>query len=511
MVKSHQKIPTDWSEREILRDKGQFWTPNWVAEAMVAYVSKETDFVFDPATGRGAFFEALLKLDKNEISYFGTDIDPEVLADEIYNNKSCEVELRDFIKNPPKRKFKSIVANPPYIRHHRIDEETKAFLKNLSSTITGVSIDGRAGYHIYFLIQALNMLEKNGRLAFIMPADTCEGTFAKKLWKWISEKFCLEAVITFDEKATPFPNVDTNAIIFLIKNSEPTDKLYWVKSKQSYSPDLLNFISLDFKNKDFESLDIIFRNLDEAISTGLTRPEQNHNGFKYHLYDFAKVMRGIATGSNEFFFLTSQQLNDFEIPTKFVKRAIGRTRDSINNVLTNQDIIKLEEKGRPTYLLSIDKADLLTSSIKKYLKIGEEMGLPDRALIKQRKPWYKMEKRVIPPLLFAYLGRRNTRFILNEANVLPLTGFLCVYPIHNDRTYIENLWEALNHPDTLNNLHLVGKSYGSGALKVEPSNLNRLAIPEHIVEKFNLNRVYKTKEGQLDLFRDKKETISISA
>jgi len=30
-------------------------------------------------------------------------------------------------------------------------------------------------------LQALNLLTKNGRLAFIMPADTCEGVFSKKL------------------------------------------------------------------------------------------------------------------------------------------------------------------------------------------------------------------------------------------------------------------------------------------------------------------------------------------
>jgi len=36
--KSHQKLPSNWDEREVLRDKGQFWTPSWVAEAMVSYV-----------------------------------------------------------------------------------------------------------------------------------------------------------------------------------------------------------------------------------------------------------------------------------------------------------------------------------------------------------------------------------------------------------------------------------------------------------------------------------------
>src|SRR5690606_20761610 len=82
------------------------------------------------------------------------------------------------------------------------------------------------------------------------------------------------------------------------------------------------------------------------------------------------------------------------------------------------------------------------------------------------------------------------------------TGFLCVYPIYDDKEYIENLWQALNHPDTLANLKLVGKSYGSGAIKVEPGNLGRLPIPEHIVQQFNIKRPYKTPDGQFDIFRE---------
>ncbi len=504
-VISHQKLPTEWGAREILRDKGQFWTPSWVAEAMVEYVSKDTDLVFDPATGRGAFYEALLKLNKPDVSFYGTDIDNEVLSDKIYNQENCYIEERDFIKNPPSRKFKAIVANPPYIRHHRIDEETKNLLKQLSLSITGDTIDGRAGYHIYFFIQALNHLEKDGKLAFIMPADTCEGKFSKNLWKWISEKFCIESVITFDEGATPFPNVDTNAIVFLIKNSKPSKTLYWVKANQAYSTDLFNFISSDFKQQKFETLDVIIRQLKEGIATGFSRPEQNHNGFKFHLNDFANVMRGIATGSNEFFFLTAQQVKELDIPREFLKRAVGRTKDATESILTAQDVEQLEKENRPTYLLSINGHDKLPEAIIAYLKVGEEMGLPNRSLIQQRKPWYKMERREVPPLLFAYLGRRNTRFIKNEAGVLPLTGFLCVYPIYNDKEFIDKLWQSLNHPDTLENLKLVGKSYGSGAIKVEPGNLNKLPIPDHIVKQFELKRPYKTPEGQFELFREPKQ------
>ncbi|MEW6616106.1 MAG: N-6 DNA methylase [Thermodesulfobacteriota bacterium] len=499
-LKTHQKIPVAWDEREKLRDKGQFWTPHWVAEAMVSYVAESTELIFDPATGRGAFFDALKRLHSPNISYFGTDIDPEILSDNIYIDSNCHVELRDFIKNPPKRKFKAIVANPPYIRHHRIDDETKTFLKKLCASITGFVIDGRAGYHIYFLLQALNHLEADGKLSFIMPADTCEGIFANKLWRWISDKYCIECVVTFDEGATPFPNVDTNAIIFLIKNAKPNKKLFWVKAKQAYSDDLLQFISSGFKKQELETIEITNRHLEEALETGFSRPEQKYNSFKFHLNDFAKVMRGIATGANEFFLFTSQQVKIREIPNDFLKTAIGRTRDIKGNIITITDINILKEKDRPIYLLSITGHKILPKAVLDYLKVGENLELPNRPLIKQRKPWYKMEKRKVPPLLFAYLGRRNTRFIKNEAGILPLTGFLCVYPNFDDKEYIDNLWQALNHPDTLNNLKLVGKSYGSGAIKVEPRNLDRLPIPDHIVEKYKLIRPIETFKKQIELF-----------
>lgn len=78
-----QKIPTNWHEREKLRNKGQFWTPDRIAEAMVSYIVKDADLIFDPAAGRGSFLNALLNLNKPSVSYFGIDIDKDVLKEDI--------------------------------------------------------------------------------------------------------------------------------------------------------------------------------------------------------------------------------------------------------------------------------------------------------------------------------------------------------------------------------------------------------------------------------------------
>ena len=490
---TYQKLPTNWDQREKLRDKGQFWTPDWIADAMVAYVARGVDVVFDPGVGKGAFYTALKKVAPKK-KFFGIDIDPEIIAEArqegIFGN-DADLEIRDFILNPPKKLFKAIVANPPYIRHHRLSMELKNHFRLMSLRALGDTLDGRAGLHIYFLVQALNLLDKGGRLAFIMPADTCEGVFAKKLWNWISKKFCIDGVITFEHKATPFPGVDTNAVIFLIENEKPKEKLKWVKCLAPQSKGLFEFLKNDLVNGNYKDIDIYDRDLTEAVSIGLSRMPRKGHDFEFTLTDFARVMRGIATGANEFFFLTKERVKELKIPDKFFISAVGRTRDAEGSYITTETIAKLEEKGRPTLLFSPNGTtwEKMPESVKNYILEGEKMGFSKRALISTRQPWYRMEVREVPLFLFAYLGRRNARFIKNEVGIVPLTGFLCIYPRSSDKEYIEKLWAVLQHPDTISNLQLVGKSYGSGAIKVEPRSLERLPLNSQLIREFGLNPI----------------------
>lgn len=478
------------SKREELRARGQFWTPDWVANAMVAYVDKQTDTIFDPGVGRGVFYQAL-KRQETKTKFYGTDIDRSVINEAVDKGllEKKDIEIRDFILNPPHRKFKAIVANPPYIRHHRLSVEQKSEFKKISLSTIGSYLDGRAGLHIYFLIQALKLLDKGGRLAFIMPADTCEGVFSEKLWGWVTKEFCLEGVITFDHKATPFPGVDTNAVIFLIKNNKPMKKINWIRVLAE-SSSLFEYIKAGRQSKNAD-LNVYERYLSEALATGLSRPPRKKNAADYILADFASVMRGIATGANDFFFLTAQQVNELGMPDTFFIPAVGRTRDAEGGLLNNDVLADLEKKGRPTRLF-YPNGHLwhdMPLAVKKYIAEGEKRGLPKKALISTRHPWYKMETRKNPSFFFAYLGRRNARFIKNEAEAVPLTGFLCIYPYSEDKEYIDKLWEVLQHPGTIQNLQWVGKSYGGGAIKVEPRSLEKLPISAKLVRRVGLKPI----------------------
>lgn len=487
-------LPATGPLREALREKGQFWTPDWVADAMVAYaLGAESKELFDPAVGAGAFFAAARRRSRN-LNLHGSELHATALAEAhqsgLNQDDLTDVVLGDFLDHQFARRFPAIVANPPYIRHHRLPLELKARLRRYAIQRLGFALDGRAGLHIYFLLRALEVLESGGRLAFIVPADICEGIFARPLWNWIIAHYRLEVVVTFAAEATPFPNVDTNPLIICLSRNSPRSRFIWARVLKTAPKGFAAWFAEGFPESAPDGVATMQREVSEAVSTGLSRPPFTTQSDGCRLGDLARVMRGIATGDNEFFLFTSERRKELELEKRWFVRVVGRTRDCPEGILGNEVLENLDAKKRPTWLLNLGStpAESLPASLRSYLKHGERLGLPKRPLISTRKPWFKMEQREVPPILFAYLGRRNTRFILNEAGILPLTGFLCVYPHSENARDAELLWQALNHPATLENLRFVGKSYGEEAIKVEPRGLEDLVIPNLVLGEFGLEK-----------------------
>ena len=462
--------------------------------------------LLDPALGQGVFFRAAKRYAQShdfDLTLFGRDIDPEVIGQARMSGLDAgdlrNVEMRDFVLDPPSELFPAIIANPPYIRHHRLSPAQKEHLREFARKATGRHIDGRAGLHVYFLIRALQTLAPEGRLAYIVSADICEGVFAHALWKWICSQYRLDAVIAFASEATPFPDVDTNALVLLIRNARPATDFDWVKCLDRDSGELTALVS-GRHQKNYTGIQVHRRLLSEALATGLSRPPSDNAKHQCTLGDFASVMRGIVTGNNDFFFMTSARAKELGIPDTLLVKAVGRMRDVQGEYFDPEDVRRLEDKGRPTRLLNVNwlPFDQLPVRVQKYLEDGEKSGLPNKTLIKTRRPWYRMEIRKIPPILFAYLGRRSARFIRNRADVVPLTCLLCVYPKHSSPEFIEHLWKVLSNPETINNLKKVGKSYGGDAIKVEPRALERLPLPDTLVYAEGLDKYLTSQTRCLD-------------
>lgn len=507
--------PTNDKEgREELREKGQFFTPQWITTAMSAFILRGNPTqIFEPGFGTGAFFvgatSAAESMGVDLPVYRGCETDESALTRAIDQGVPEDIiqniSWKSFFDYPDDGVHPAIIGNPPYIRHHRLSRTEKRKLSRLATDITGKKIDKRAGYHVYFLIKSLEMLKQSGRLSFILPADVAEGKFSKPLWSWISEHYQIHSVVTFSPDATPFPGVDTNAIIFNLINEKPQDEIKWLRCNKTDSS-LFKLLCTETSTwKSTEAIEVFTRTLDEAMYRGLSRPltELGVEGQDFlPMRHFCKTVRGIATGANSFFWMSEEMLDLNGLSqfkgTDFIHECVGRTRDVQTPDLTREVFQEHVKSGKPAYLLSLSKQAIqdLPNPIQEYIQKGVDEGLHERTLVSKRNPWYNMEKRDPADFLFAYLGRRNNRFIRNTAGVINLTGFLCVYAKFEERqvtalqrqNFLKCLSATLNHPETVSKLSLVGKSYGDGAIKVEPRQLDQLPIMADVAKETGLDR-----------------------
>ena len=138
-----------------MREKGQFWTPAWLARVMAAWVTQgNSPVLFDPAVGPGTFFSAA-----RQIGYKGTfagfELHEAVLQEAVkpdLSNADLErIVIGDFISTQISRTYPAIISNPPYIRHHRLSPECKEELRAMAIAALGFALDGRVGLHVFLL------------------------------------------------------------------------------------------------------------------------------------------------------------------------------------------------------------------------------------------------------------------------------------------------------------------------------------------------------------------------
>ena len=391
---SRQKLPTKSKARELLRVKGQFWTPLWIAKPMLLYASTGKT-MYDPSVGSGIFFNTQYKINK-KISMNGMEHDSAIIPNEFKHR----IKIGDFLSENIAMQS-SIVCNPPYQRHQRLTTEYKKRVNSEYSKIIGTKIDARSGIHIYFLIKALKLLKPNGKLAFIVSSDICEGKSSKILWQWISSNYRIDYVIKFENKSSPF-EADINPMIFMIQNKTPNDNFKEVICNRVGTNELELMMN---GNQTFDNITVNDKPLKKSIKVGLSRNVKKVDGVK--LSNFANVCVGVYTGSNEFFHMTHEQAKKRGL-IKYTIPSINRVKNIPKTIVTRHDLKRLQKEGNPTLLLKIKKKDLDDPKVRKYVEFGKKQGLHKKSLIASRKNWYELPKRDPPDILFVYLGKRKS-------------------------------------------------------------------------------------------------------
>jgi hypothetical protein len=341
----------------------------------------------------------------------------------------------DFIGSRITRAFPAVVSNPPYIRHHRLSESRKNELRALALQCLGFALDGRVGLHFYFLLKCLEHLASGGRLAFLVPADVCEGVSSAAAWRRLGERFRIDAVLIFGEAAAPFPSVDTNALVLLLSRQKPADRVRWLRVLRPDPDAILTALTCEEGDAVAEgSVSVQWRTLAELLHREC--PPHNPAGSPAAAARSPGLCVGSPPGPMSSSFTPAQVAPAWW--TNGTSRPLA-ARAIVHRCADANAPGSPGHASRPTWLLRLRRVKILCPHPCRPTWSTASLGLHERPLIKTRRPGTRWNT-LATPLLFAYL-RRRLRFILSSAGVVP-SCFLYVYPWEDDQVSVERLWRA---------------------------------------------------------------------
>ncbi|MHA2644563.1 MAG: SAM-dependent DNA methyltransferase, partial [bacterium JZ-2024 1] len=221
---------------------------------------------------------------------------------------------------------------------------------------------------------------------------------------------------------------------------------------------------------------VLYEDLDEGIKWRAYYQKQNGSKYKnlVPLLTYGKVVRGIATGDNDYFTFNEQKKREFKIEDRYLLPCLTKANQASSYFFTQEDFEKLKAGGKNIYLLNI--TDVTSPAIRRYIQLGEKLGVHKKYLTSHRTPWYAIENRLPAPILVTVFNRTGLRFVRNEANVRNLTCFHCFYLNIFAMEKIDILMAYLMTDVAREIFNDNRREYGNGLGKFEPNDLNNAKV-----------------------------------
>lgn len=474
----------------------QFFTPEPVAKIMIDWVlgKSQVQSILEPAFGLGVFSRLILE-QKRDINITSFDVDPVIFEIAKQNfNKFTNINyfLEDYLFNDWNSKYDAIICNPPYFKFH--DYENKKTLEEIKKRLN-INLSGFTNVYTLFLLKSIYQLKEDGRAAYIIPSEFLNSDYGKLVKEYLIKSKTLKHIVLFDFEKNVFDDALTTSAIILLEKNNSTDKI-------------------SFSNiKDFEALkaypnvptfEYEVEKLDPNIKWRTYYTEQNSKKYKdlIPFKNVAKVVRGIATGANDYFVFNNSKAKKHKIANDYLLPCITKSKDVKLPFFTKDDFNKLENDDANIYLIDACTNET-DKNISEYIKVGEKNGINKKYLTSKRTPWYSLENRPPSPIWVGVFNRNGLKFIRNEANISNLTTFHCIYPNSNLLYKINiDLLFAYLLTDVANQIFSDNRrEYGDGLKKFEPNDLNNALM-------LDLSKLdTKTENEIINLYIDYKNSV----
>jgi len=478
----------------------QFFTPFAVADLMAKWLigNKQLKTVLEPAFGLGIFSRALLLYNDN-INIKGFEVDSNIFEKSrglFEENENVSLHLHDYMYNDWENKYDGVICNPPYFKFH--DYDNKNVIKEIESRLA-IKLNGFTNLYTLFLLKSIYQLNKNGRAAYIIPSEFLNSDYGKLVKEYLINSKTLRHIIVINFEENMFDNALTTASIILCANDNKSDKVQFsnISNLKDFS-NIENLISV-YPHYTSSHQTFTFDSLDPDIKWRAYYQKQNSLKYK-HLVSFSnygKVVRGIATGANDYFVFNNSKAKDHEIDNKYLLPCISRATDVKSSFFTKDDFEELLSDNKPAFLFNA--VNPIDENTRKYIALGESLEINKKFLTASRNPWYAIENRPPAPIWVSVFNRNGLRFIRNEGGISNLTTFHCIYLNMFSEPKTDLLFAYLLTDVSREIFEDNRREYGNGLQKFEPNDINKAKMldlelidektKKKILEYYNLYRL----------------------
>jgi len=301
--------------------------------------------------------------------YVGVEIDKERMAD-AQVPKNGEIVHGCVFRHKPSG-YDACIGNPPYARHHDIEDEWKERVFRRIQRELSISLNKHCNLYIYFFCLALLKAHKDGLVALVIPYEWVSRPSAKALREYIKQQRWDVSVYRF--QAPIFDGVMTTASVSIVDKASRTGR--W------------NFHDID------ENHAVVDR-------TGITDSKRG-------VLDYAERgsiwgLRGLSPGSQKIFTLTEGE----RIRAGLSRRDVTPCVTSLKNVPRRLRVLSRDafrkhfvEAGERCWLIRSDQIRR-SEALNTYLS-----SVPGKMratyTCRSQTPWFNYRTHPVPQVLFS--------------------------------------------------------------------------------------------------------------
>lgn len=459
---------------------GAFYTPAPMAAALADWAIRSSeDTVLDPSFGGLAFLsEAQRRLSELGAAspagqLYGADVDPVALAQAApLAAKGATLVRRDFLRLSPRGRVlprtTAVLGNPPYVRYQSFTANRER--GRALAARQGIRLTRLASSWAPLLIHAADFVADEGCLAQVLPAELIHSQYADQILDHIRERFGRVSVVMFDEHV--FPGAQEE-VVLLCAEGRASGRAPGVEVRSCRNLDDLDLGAAGSSRPRPASPHKLLSGLVDPAALDLYDQLAAGDATR-RLGDIASVDIGAVTGANRFFVRPAHEVRG--VPSHLLREAVSKAAHVPGARLSSDDFQEMDARKVPTQMLVLD-GGALPAAVRRLIREGEADGIHTRYKCRVRDPWWVLPSSQVsdPPALFlTYMSAGFPRLVVNEA------GALSTNSVHGVRlmngTDPRALAAAFYSSLTVLSAELVGRSYGGGVLKLEPTEAERLVL-----------------------------------